>query len=97
MTKMQARTDCGRGLDKAKVIRLDNGVDISRLNRDHFTDNRALKFQGVRRPLSNPHNIVWALQLASTCAIEGGMMIGMEVCRRIAAVEAYDEARKLAA
>jgi hypothetical protein len=55
------------------------------------------KIQGVGRPLLNPHKIVWALQLASTCAIEGGMMIGMDVCRRIAPVEACDEARKLAA
>ena len=44
--------------------RPDSGADISRFNRDEFADNRPLKIQGVRRPLSNPHKIVWALELA---------------------------------
>jgi hypothetical protein len=52
---------------------------------------------GVGRPLSNPHKIVWALQLASTCAIKDGRMIGMEVYRRMTPVEAYDKAWKLEA
>jgi hypothetical protein len=62
---LRAWTDRGRGcgLDKATAIRPDNGADISRLIRDYFADNRTLKIQGVRRPLSNPHKIVWALQL----------------------------------
>jgi len=60
--KMGARTDCGRGcgLDKATASRPDNWPDISRINRDFFADIRTLKMQGVRRPLLNPHKIVWA-------------------------------------
>jgi hypothetical protein len=59
-------TDRGRGwrLDKAMARRPNNGADISRLNRDRFADIRTLKMQGVRRPLSNPHKIVWVLELA---------------------------------
>ena len=47
--------DAGCGLDEATASRPDNGADISRLNRDHFADNRTLKIQGVRRPLLNSH------------------------------------------
>jgi hypothetical protein len=61
-----ARTDCGCvcGQDKAVASRRDNGADISRLIRDPFADIRTLKVQGVRRPLSNPHKIVWEIELA---------------------------------
>lgn len=54
---MRARTDYGRGcgLDKATASWPDNDADISRLFRDSFADNRTLKIQGVRRPLSNSH------------------------------------------
>ena len=78
---LRARTDRGRGcgLDKATASRPDNGADISRLIRDSFADIRTLKMQGVRRPLSNPHKIVWALELASTCAIGSRSMVGMAV------------------
>ena len=60
---LRARTDRGYGLDKATASRRDNGADISHINRDYFADIRTLRLQGVRRPLSNPHKIVWALEL----------------------------------
>jgi hypothetical protein len=55
----RAWTSHGRecGLDITTVSRPDIGANISRLNRDHFADNRALKIQGVRRPPCNPHKL----------------------------------------
>ena len=95
---LRAWTDSRRGcgLDKATASRPNNGADISRLNRDHFADIRTLKMQGVRRPLPNPHKIVWALELASTCAIANRKMMVIEVCKRLAALKGSDEARWLA-
>lgn len=43
----------GHGLDMAMDIMPDTAADNSRLNRDEFADNRALKIQGVRRPPSS--------------------------------------------
>jgi hypothetical protein len=73
-----------------------SSADISRLNRDFFADIRTLKIQGVRRPLPNPHKIVWALELASTCAIGSKSIVGAAVCKQIARVEPDDEVRWLA-
>jgi hypothetical protein len=42
------------GLSVATDTSVANIADIARMNRDFFTDIRALWLQGVRRPLSNP-------------------------------------------